>query len=145
MPPNALEILSRMNVMFPMLFSLFNSKTKRKTHCGVLEFVAEPGRIYLPHWMMQNLLLADGDSVHVTNLTLPACSFAKIKPASVDFLDISNPKGTLTTPPLTKHHKSVVAQDTQTYSKAVLENCLRNFACLTKDDIIAMSYNNKVG
>ena len=95
MPPSALDILSRMNVMFPMLFSLYNSKTKRKTHCGVLEFVADHSRIYLPHWMMQNLLLSDGDRVRVANLTLPACSFAKVKPASVDFLEISNPKGAL--------------------------------------------------
>ena len=34
-----------------MLFKLTNKQTKRETHCGVLEFVADEGRIYIPYWV----------------------------------------------------------------------------------------------
>ena len=49
MPSSALEKLARLNISYPMLFKLTNKK--RSTHCGVLEFVAEEGRIYIPHWV----------------------------------------------------------------------------------------------
>lgn len=49
MPPSALEKLSRLNISYPMLFRL--SIGDHQTHCGVLEFVAEEGRIYVPHWV----------------------------------------------------------------------------------------------
>ena len=119
MPPSALDQLSRLNISYPMLFKLTNKeKNNRSTHCGVLEFVAEEGVVFLPYWMMQNLWLSEGDLVHIENCTLPIASYARFQPQSVDFLDISNPK-------------------------AVLENALRNFACLTKGDVIAIQYNNR--
>jgi hypothetical protein len=34
-----------------MLFKVENSATGRFTHCGVLEFVADEGMVYLPHWV----------------------------------------------------------------------------------------------
>jgi hypothetical protein len=34
-----------------MIFKLTNKKMKRVTHCGVLEFVADEGKVYLPHWV----------------------------------------------------------------------------------------------
>lgn len=69
--------------------------------------------------MMHNLLLKEGDLVQVESVSLPVGTFAKFQPLSPDFLDITNPK-------------------------AVLENCLRSFACLTIGDIIAVKYNQKV-
>lgn len=51
MPPSALELLTRLNIEYPMIFKLTNKRTKRQTHCGVLEFVADEGNIYLPHWV----------------------------------------------------------------------------------------------
>lgn len=119
MPPSALDQLTRLNIEYPMLFKITNKKGERQTHAGVLEFIADEGRIYIPYWMMKNLLLEEGDLVTVENVSLPVASYSKFKPQSVDFLDISNPK-------------------------AVLENCLRNFACLTTGDVIAISYNNKI-
>ena len=67
MPPSALDQLTRcknlfkpsknsnvrLNIVYPMLFKLSNKKTSRTTHCGVLEFVADEGKIYIPYWMMQ--------------------------------------------------------------------------------------------
>lgn len=51
MPPSALEQLTRLNIVYPMLFKLTNKKTNRITHCGVLEFVADEGKVYLPYWV----------------------------------------------------------------------------------------------
>jgi hypothetical protein len=33
-----------------MLFEISNMKEGRVSHCGVLEFVAEEGVVYLPYW-----------------------------------------------------------------------------------------------
>jgi len=33
-----------------MLFRLENGRSGRATHCGVLEFIADEGVAYLPHW-----------------------------------------------------------------------------------------------
>uniref|UniRef100_F6SHL7 Ubiquitin recognition factor in ER associated degradation 1 n=3 Tax=Amniota TaxID=32524 RepID=F6SHL7_MACMU len=119
MPPSALDQLSRLNITYPMLFKLTNKNSDRMTHCGVLEFVADEGICYLPHWMMQNLLLEEGGLVQVESVNLQVATYSKFQPQSPDFLDITNPK-------------------------AVLENALRNFACLTTGDVIAINYNEKV-
>ncbi|XP_050667532.1 ubiquitin recognition factor in ER-associated degradation protein 1 isoform X2 [Leptidea sinapis] len=119
MPPSALEQLTRLNIVYPMIFKLTNKKSKRLTHCGVLEFVADEGKVYLPHWMMANLVLEEGALLQIESVSLPVATFSKFQPLSEDFLDITNPK-------------------------AVLENCLRNFSCLTTGDVIAIKYNAKV-
>lgn len=119
MPPSALDQLTRLNVVYPMLFKLTNSKKSRITHAGVLEFVADEGKIYIPYWMMHNLLLEEGDIVQIESVSLPVATFSKFKPQSPDFLEITN-------------------------QKAVLENALRNFACLTTGDLVAIKYNSKI-
>lgn len=68
---------------------------------------------------MHNLMLNEGDEVDLESVTLPIATFSKFQPLSSDFLDITNPK-------------------------AVLENSLRNFACLSKGDTIAIKYNGHV-
>ncbi|XP_005107178.1 ubiquitin recognition factor in ER-associated degradation protein 1 [Aplysia californica] len=118
MPPSALDQLTRLNIQYPMLFKLTNKKSNRQTHCGVLEFVADEGRIYIPYWMMRNLCVDEGELIQIDNVSLSVATYAKFQPQSVDFLDITNPK-------------------------AVLENALRNFACLTQGDVIAIKYNDK--
>ncbi|KAH9534870.1 hypothetical protein CY35_17G025800 [Sphagnum magellanicum] len=118
MPPSALDRLASLRIDYPMLFEVHNPSTSRTSHCGVLEFVAEEGMIYMPYWMMQNMLLQEGDIVRVKSATLPKGTFVKLQPHTKDFLDISNPK-------------------------AVLETTLRNFSCLTVGDNIMVAYNNK--
>ena len=86
---------------------------------GVLEFVADEGKVYIPYWMMQNLAIDQGGLLMVESASLPVATFAKFQPHSVDFLDLTNPK-------------------------AVLESKLRNFACLSTGDVVAIDYNNKV-
>jgi len=118
MPPSALDRLASLHIDYPMLFELHNPATQRTSHCGVLEFIAEEGMIYMPYWMMENMLLAEGDTVEVKNAALPKGTYVKLQPHTKDFLDISNPK-------------------------AVLETSLRNFSCLTTGDSIMVAYNNK--
>ncbi|KAG2183040.1 hypothetical protein INT44_006021, partial [Umbelopsis vinacea] len=119
LPQSALEKLSRLNISYPMLFKLINGERNAHTHAGVLEFIAEEGRVYLPHWMMNALQVEQGDIIEIKNTSLPLGTFVRIQPQSVDFLDISDPK-------------------------AVLENSFRNFATLTQGDIIQITYNSKV-
>jgi len=118
LPPSALDQLTRLNIVYPMLFKLTNASASRTTHCGVLEFVADEGKVYIPYWMMQNLALDEGGLLTVESASLPVATFAKFQPQSVNFLDLVNPK-------------------------AVLESKLRNFACLSTGDVIAIVYNNK--
>ena len=115
-------MLARLQVDYPMLFRLTTlnntSDANKSTHSGVLEFTAEEGCVYIPHWMMQNLLIEEGQLITVMNVSLPKATFVKLQPQSVDFLEISNPR-------------------------AVLEHALRNFSCVTLDDTIQIPYNNK--
>ncbi|CAB59876.1 Hrd1 ubiquitin ligase complex subunit Ufd1 [Schizosaccharomyces pombe] len=119
LPPSALEKLSRLNVSYPMLFDFENEAAEKKTHGGVLEFIAEEGRVYLPYWMMTTLSLEPGDLVRVINTDIAQGSYVKLQPQSVNFLDITD-------------------------HRAVLENALRNFSTLTKSDIFEILYNDQV-
>lgn len=59
MPPSALDQLTRLNVDYPMLFQLTNSKKNRVSHAGVLEFVADEGKVYIPFWVSNMLHMQD--------------------------------------------------------------------------------------
>src|SRR5271155_3379810 len=113
-----------------MLFEVRNKSAGTLTHCGVLEFVAEEGRCYLPHWvppfdkkahfkMMNTLLLSEGSILNLKSTNLPLGKFIKIQPRSTNFLSIHDPK-------------------------AVLEMSLRNFSALTTGDVIQISYNSQI-
>jgi ubiquitin fusion degradation protein 1 len=119
LPPSAFDTLARLQVDYPMLFRLTSEEQHTTTHCGVLEFTAEEGCCYIPHWMMQNLLVTEGSLLTVTNVSLPKATFVKLQPQSTDFLEISNPR-------------------------AVLEHALRNYSCVTLHDIIQIPYNSKI-
>ena len=54
MPPSALDKLTRLHITYPMLFELLNGAKEKMTHAGVLEFIAEEGKIYLPFWVWNN-------------------------------------------------------------------------------------------
>ncbi|KAJ2887713.1 ubiquitin fusion degradation protein, partial [Coemansia asiatica] len=129
MPPSALEEISQREVVYPLLFKIQTEETApvsdssvddtgKRTHCGVLEFTAEEGRVYLPQWMMDTLGITPGTVVEVINVALLQGSMTKLQPQSTDFLDISD-------------------------HRAVLENALRKFSALTVGDIIAFRYNDK--
>ncbi|XP_062098415.1 uncharacterized protein LOC133804280 [Humulus lupulus] len=92
MPPSALDCLASLHIDYPMLFELRNDPAERVYHCGVLEFRAEEDMIYMPYWMMENMLLQERDFVRVKNVTLPNGTCVKLQPHTKDILDISNPK-----------------------------------------------------
>lgn len=119
MPASALEKLTRLHITYPMLFELINGAKEKSTHAGVLEFTAEEGKIYLPLWLMNTLLLEAGDLLQIKSTDLPPGTFIKLQPQSPSFLDISDPK-------------------------AVLENAFRNFSCLTVGDIFSFDYNDEI-
>lgn len=115
LPPSALNELARLHITYPMQFRIVNPIMKKKTFCGVLEFVAEEGRCYMPRWMMENLMLDDGAEVILTNVTLNKGSHIKIQPHKTAFIDLSNPK-------------------------TILENELTNYSCLQEGEDINISY-----
>lgn len=117
LPSSALNRLTMLHIRYPMLFELTNEQKGKKTHLGVLEFVAEEGRVYMPQWMMATLELQPGSIVKVASCDLPNGRFVKLEPQLPDFLDISDPK-------------------------AVLENALRNFSTLTVGDTVEIDYND---
>lgn len=58
----------RLNITYPMLFKLTNKNSDRMTHCGVLEFVADEGICYLPHWVRNSnecLVSAVEEHLHI--------------------------------------------------------------------------------
>ncbi|KAK1772518.1 ubiquitin fusion degradation protein UFD1-domain-containing protein [Phialemonium atrogriseum] len=119
LPPSALDKVSKMHVQWPIMLELINGDKGRHTHGGVLEFVAEEGRAYIPQWMMQTLQLDVGDMIQIKTTSLELAKLVKLQPQSVNFLDISDPR-------------------------AVLEKAFRNFAALTKGDTFNFEYNDEV-
>ena len=66
MPPSALDKLTRLHITYPMLFELINGAKDTTTHAGVLEFIAEEGKIYLPFWVSLSSIIAlpSGETGH---------------------------------------------------------------------------------
>jgi ubiquitin fusion degradation protein 1 len=54
MPPSALDKLTRLHITYPMLFELVNGQKQKLTHAGVLEFIADEGKVYMPGWVMMS-------------------------------------------------------------------------------------------
>ena len=119
LPPSALNRLAQLHIEYPMLFKAENRRNSKYTHCGVLEFIADEGSVYVPYWMMKMLGLSEGDVLTLSNVSLPKGSYVKLQPHSTAFLDIANPR-------------------------AVLERTLRNFSCLTTGDTVSIPYNDVV-
>lgn len=116
LPESSFKLLANMDVTWPMLFEVANPDNTKSTHCGVLEFTAPEGQCYVPQWIMDQLELSPGHIVRVRNTSLPKGTYVKLRPCSVEFLDISNPR-------------------------AVLETSLRRFAALTVGDKFKIDYD----
>ncbi|KAG5964326.1 hypothetical protein E4U57_005400 [Claviceps arundinis] len=119
LPPSALDKVSKLHVQWPLLMEMINGEKGRHSHAGVLEFIAEEGRAYIPQWMMVSLGMDVGDMIQIRTTSLELAKMVKLQPQSVNFLEISDPK-------------------------AVLERAFRNFATLTKGDIFNFEYNDEV-
>ena len=42
-----------LHIEYPMLFKVENRRNSRSTHCGVLEFIADEGMVYMPYWVCE--------------------------------------------------------------------------------------------
>nr|XP_043629457.1 ubiquitin fusion degradation protein 1 homolog [Erigeron canadensis] len=118
MPQSALDkLISYPEYLdYPWLFQIQNTTTgQHYSHCGVLEFTAEEGFVYLPSGMVKTLHLRECDSVNIKNIRLPKGTYIKIQPHATKFTTLSN-------------------------QKAILERSLRDFACLTTGDTIVIKY-----
>lgn len=51
LPPSALDKVSKLHVQWPIMMELVNGAAGKHTHAGVLEFIAEEGRAYIPQWV----------------------------------------------------------------------------------------------
>lgn len=51
LPASALDKLSRLHIEWPMNFEIINGRDGFTTHGGVLEFIAEEGRVYMAKWV----------------------------------------------------------------------------------------------
>uniref|UniRef100_A0A0N4ZQS7 Ubiquitin fusion degradation protein 1 homolog n=1 Tax=Parastrongyloides trichosuri TaxID=131310 RepID=A0A0N4ZQS7_PARTI len=116
LPPSFLDMLMNFNIQYPMMFQLINMQSENSTHCGVLEFTAEEGKIYMPRWMMRQIKVNNGDIILIKYVPLPKGTYAKLEPQSTEFLNISNPR-------------------------VVLEKKLAMYSCLSIGDVITFSYN----
>ncbi|CAG9944368.1 unnamed protein product [Clonostachys rosea f. rosea IK726] len=119
LPPSALDKVSKLHVQWPLLMELINGEKGKHSHAGVLEFIAEEGRAYIPQWMMVTLGMDVGDMIQIRTTSLELAKLVKLQPQSTNFLDISDPK-------------------------AVLERAFRNFATLTKGDVFSFEYNDTI-
>ena len=95
LPPSCLEQLVSEHHFgnSPLLFRL--KAQQAIVHCGVLEFIADEGRMYLPEWMIAALKVKAGDFVNIEQCVLRKGTFVKIEPQSVDFLQLHDPKAAL--------------------------------------------------
>ena len=63
-----------LHIEYPMLFKVENAATGRTTHCGVLEFIAEEGHVYLPRWVRPpSIWSREGRTID------PSCSVACVR------------------------------------------------------------------
>lgn len=114
------ETLQQPTMGSPFLFRLqnLNKPEAPSTCCGVLEFIAEEGRVYLPEWMMKYLKVRGGEFLRVEGLSqiIPCGTKVIIQPQSMAFIEnISDPR-------------------------AVLERSFRAFSTLTRGDKITIEY-----
>ncbi|KAL1814230.1 hypothetical protein ACET3Z_024295 [Daucus carota] len=119
MPASALDVLLSRKVKYPLTFMITNPFLEKVSHCGVLEFSAEEGSVFLPEWMMRNLSLEQGQLVEIEYTGLSKGRFLKVQPHSSEFVkNLENPK-------------------------EVMERLLRDFACLTIGDTIMVNHENQ--
>ena len=127
MPQTAFRDISRLKLPFPLIFELTKGKkgpraTKGKSRrpkqlCGVYEFSAPEGQIFMPHWMMEGMRVKEGGKVSLISVfDLPKGVNMVLQPHKVSFLDLAAAFGT----------------------KELLEQAMRNYSALTAGETIAI-------
>ena len=122
-----------MQVQFPMFFKLTVASKGRSTHCGVLEFVAEEGKCYLPGWVYSVYHSTDHALPPPRGRRLSECGECGV--TERDTLGIAATGDKVSG--LIKSEGSV--DDNMGLYR--LQNVLGSFACLTRGDVISIEYN----
>ena len=110
LPGSVLHAVSTKRVVYPLQFTI-QTYNNTHTHCGVWEFTATEGQVVMPRWMMHLLTVKAGDPVQMTTAALPKAGLVKLRPREYKFTELHNPR-------------------------AVLENVMKNFSCISKGDAI---------
>ncbi|CAM9253924.1 unnamed protein product [Ectocarpus sp. 4 AP-2014] len=122
----------RLRLKLPLLFKLVNTDVGTRRimgttgpspcqFCGVLEFSAPEYQVFLPYWLMQNLLLSEGGRVELRSiLRPPAGSFVRFKPHDESFLGAAAKQG----------------------PKALMEDALRRYSVLSEGATILHEGDN---
>ncbi|KAK1367379.1 ubiquitin fusion degradation protein 1-like [Heracleum sosnowskyi] len=120
MPASALEeLMSMTDIVYPITVKIINPLLHKFSHCGVLEFSGEEGNVYLPNWMMNSLLLQQGQVVNIEYTGLSKGTFLKVQPHSTKFvMNLSDPK-------------------------EAMEGILKDFACVTTGDTVMVNHENQ--
>lgn len=100
LPPSALEQLLQQvgpsgTLPSPLTFQLRHPHTAATIHCGVKEFSSEGSTIQLPAWMRESLGLNREGHVLIKLALLPKGTFARLKPISHDYRDITDYRAAL--------------------------------------------------
>ncbi|MES1907438.1 MAG: hypothetical protein MHM6MM_000553 [Cercozoa sp. M6MM] len=95
LPQSAMHTLSRLNVQYPIVFRAETADGTRHIYCGVMEFTAPEGTVYMPYWMMQNLRIDNSDLVQLQNASLSKGTFVQFQPHEYEFTQLANPKAVL--------------------------------------------------
>jgi ubiquitin fusion degradation protein 1 len=91
--------------------------------CAALlsQFSAPTGQVYLPFWLMQNLLLREGGKLQLHTLKPPpAASFVRFQPLCSDFLTVAALQG----------------------PRALMEHALRQHCALSEGEVIAVRHGD---
>lgn len=119
LPLWVLDSIYYMSFPSPYLFKLTNESNHLYSHAGVLQFTADDDHVCAPVWLMEHLGLKEEDKVTIESVSLPSATYCKLLPLTRNTAYISD-------------------------SKAVLEENLRNFSCLTEGDILSIYEPNKI-
>ena len=98
LPPTVLSALLarfRERLPHPLIFELNNNAVARSSHCGVLEFSSPDNKAYLPHWMMENLMLGEGRELRLRVKDLPKTLEVRLQPVEWAFTELPTPKESL--------------------------------------------------
>ncbi|XBI61852.1 hypothetical protein VPH35_042592 [Triticum aestivum] len=127
MPASALDGINSALVEYPLVFRVQNAATLDATNCGMLEFGAEEGFVYVPALTMVRLGLEEDDLVLMTSTSLPKATSVKLRPHTMDFLGAKDLKRLLefnvrlNTPCVTVGDTIAVAEGDRRYLLDVVE------------------------
>ena len=116
LPENMLRELST-KIDKPMYCKITNIAHNIEYYTGVLEFSATTGNCFIPHWIMAQTLIDEGNPIKVEiKMDLPSVTYLKLKPQDPNIFN--------TIPDV----------------KELLEFKLKNYTCTSKGSWLCVSY-----